>query len=72
MPTVVCGVLYCRHPPRPAAPDLCGQAAGGWPHPGRLQHPEGVHPAPGAAFARRLLEWPARRLEVVIGVSNAR
>ncbi|XBI12615.1 hypothetical protein VPH35_139464 [Triticum aestivum] len=21
---------------------------GGWPHPGRLQHPEGVHPSPGA------------------------
>jgi hypothetical protein len=29
------------------------QAAGGWPHPGRLQHPEGVHPPPGAASARR-------------------
>ena len=25
--------------------DLYGQAAGGWPHSLRLQHPEGVHPA---------------------------
>jgi Ubiquitin family len=40
------------HPARPAAPDLCWQAAGGWPHPGRLQHPEGVDAAPGAAPAR--------------------
>jgi hypothetical protein len=30
-----------RHPPGPAAPDLRRQAAGGRPHPGRLQHPEG-------------------------------
>jgi hypothetical protein len=45
--------LPCRHPPRPAAPDLCRQAAGGRPHPGRLQHPEGEHAAPGAAPARR-------------------
>ncbi|KAG5192480.1 ubiquitin-related domain-containing protein [Tribonema minus] len=41
------------HPPRPAAPDLCRQAAGGRPHPERLQHPEGVHAPPGAASARR-------------------
>ena len=26
--------LPCRHPPRPAAPDLCRQAARGRPHPG--------------------------------------
>ena len=39
------------HPARPAAPDLCRQAAGGWPHPGRLQHPEGVDAAPGSAPA---------------------
>ena len=37
---------HLRHPPRPAAPHLCGQAAGGRPHAGGLQHPEGVHPAP--------------------------
>lgn len=30
-----------RDPPRPAAADFRGQAAGGWPHPGGLQHPEG-------------------------------
>merc|ERR1719420_137555 len=41
------------HPARPAAADLRGQAARGRPHPGRLQHPEGVHAAPGAAPARR-------------------
>ena len=45
-----------RHPPGPAAPDLRRQAAGGRPHAGRLQHPEGVDAAPGAAPARRLLE----------------
>ena len=32
-------------PPRPAAPDLRGQAAGGRPHSRRLQHPEGEHAA---------------------------
>ena len=31
----------CRHPAGPAAAHLCGQAAGGWPHARRLQHPEG-------------------------------
>jgi ubiquitin len=41
------------HPAGPAAPDLCRQAAGGRPHAGRLQHPEGVDAAPGAASARR-------------------
>ena len=30
-----------RHPPWPAAPDLCRKAARGWPHPGWLQHPKG-------------------------------
>ena len=45
-----------RHPPRPAAPHLRRQAAGGRTHPGRLQHPEGVHPAPGAAPAWWLLD----------------
>ena len=29
------------HPSRPAAPYLCGEAARGWAHPIRLQHPEG-------------------------------
>ena len=43
----------CRHPPGPAASDLRWQAARGWAHAGGLQHPEGVHPAPGAAPARR-------------------
>jgi hypothetical protein len=42
-----------RHPPGPTASDLRGQAARGWPHPGGLQHPEGVHPAPRAPPARR-------------------
>ena len=40
-------------PPGPAAPHLRWQAAGGRPHPVRLQHPEGEHPAPGAASAGR-------------------
>ncbi|CAM9826859.1 unnamed protein product, partial [Hapterophycus canaliculatus] len=44
------------HPPGPAAPDLRGQAAGGRPHPVGLQHPEGVHPAPGAPPARRTVD----------------
>jgi len=38
-----------RHPARPAAPHLCGQAAGGRPHAGGLQHPKRVHAALGAA-----------------------
>merc|ERR1712118_387535 len=37
--------------PRPAAPDLRGQAARGRPHPLGLQHPEGVDAPPGAAPA---------------------
>ncbi|KAH8619235.1 Ubiquitin 2 like Rad60 SUMO like Ubiquitin family Ubiquitin like domain [Trypanosoma vivax] len=40
------------YPAGPAAPDLCGEAAGGGPHAGGLQHPEGVDAAPGAAPAR--------------------
>merc|ERR1712146_526296 len=36
----------------PAASDLCGQAARGWPHALGLQHPEGVDAAPGAPPAR--------------------
>merc|ERR1711975_47089 len=35
-------------PPRPAAPHLRRQAAGGRPHPLGLQHPEGVDPPPRA------------------------
>ena len=50
--TTLCFLLH-RHPARPAAPDLCRQAAGGRPHAGGLQHPEGVHAAPGAAPAWR-------------------
>ncbi|BAT08678.1 Os09g0483200, partial [Oryza sativa Japonica Group] len=42
-----------RYPSGPAAPHLRGEAAGGWPHPGRLQHPEGVDAAPGAPPPRR-------------------
>jgi len=42
-----------RHPAGPAAPHLRGEAAGRRPHPGRLQHPEGVDAAPGAAPPRR-------------------
>jgi ubiquitin len=37
-----------RNPAGPAASDLRREAAGGWPHPCRLQHPEGVHPPPRA------------------------
>ncbi|CAJ1036639.1 Ubiquitin-2 like Rad60 SUMO-like/Ubiquitin family/Ubiquitin-like domain containing protein, putative [Leishmania lindenbergi] len=48
------------HPAGPAAPDLCRQAAGGGPHALGLQHPEGVHAAPGAAPARRMLYCLAR------------
>ncbi|KAF7083058.1 hypothetical protein CFC21_086875 [Triticum aestivum] len=42
------------HSPGPAASDLRRQAARGRPHPGRLQHPEGVYPSPGAPPAW----WP--------------
>lgn len=37
------------HSPRPATSDLRREAAGGWTHPVRLQHPEGVDAPPGAA-----------------------
>ncbi|KAI9002173.1 ubiquitin family-domain-containing protein [Hyaloraphidium curvatum] len=40
------------HPSGPAAPDLRRQAARGRPHARRLQHPEGVDPAPCAPSAR--------------------
>merc|ERR1711871_452008 len=40
------------HPAGPAAADFRGQAAGGRLHPGRLQHPEGVHAPPGTPPAR--------------------
>ena len=36
-----CATFNCRDPPRSAAPDLRGQAAGGRPHARGLQHPEG-------------------------------
>ncbi|OQU76855.1 hypothetical protein SORBI_3010G223600 [Sorghum bicolor] len=36
------------HPTRPAAPHLCWKATRRWPHSGRLQYPEGVHPPLGA------------------------
>uniref|UniRef100_A0A0E0NSQ5 Uncharacterized protein n=1 Tax=Oryza rufipogon TaxID=4529 RepID=A0A0E0NSQ5_ORYRU len=42
-----------RYPAGPAAPHLRREAAGGWPHAGRLQHPEGVHASPGASPTRR-------------------
>ncbi|EMD37053.1 hypothetical protein CERSUDRAFT_155502, partial [Gelatoporia subvermispora B] len=35
------------HSPGPAAPHLRWKAARGWPHPERLQHPEGVHSSLG-------------------------
>ncbi|RMJ20518.1 ubiquitin, partial [Aspergillus sp. HF37] len=41
-----------RDPARPAAPDLCRQAAGGRPHALGLQHPEGID-APSRAPAPR-------------------
>merc|ERR1712196_445675 len=41
------------HPAGSAAPDLRREAAGGWPHPAGLQHPEGVHSSPCASSARR-------------------
>merc|ERR1711964_250691 len=41
------------HPARAAAPHLRRQAAGGWPHSLRLQHPEGEHSAPRPASSRR-------------------
>ena len=41
------------HPPRPAAPDLRGQAARGRSHAQRLQHPEGVDIASRAPSAWR-------------------
>ena len=44
------------HPPRSAAPHLCWQAAGGWAHSVRLQHPEGGDAALGAAPARRRVQ----------------
>ena len=53
-----------RHPPRPAASDFCRQAVGRRPHPGRLQHPEGVHAAFGLASAR----WYAGALCVCVCV----
>merc|ERR1712032_784023 len=51
------------HPSGSAAPDLCGQAAGGRAHAERLQHPEGVHAAPGAA--------PPWRQVVPLGMKKA-
>merc|ERR1712157_88404 len=51
------------HPSGPAAPDLRGEAAGGWAYAERLQHPEGVHAAPGAA--------PPWRQVVPLGMKKA-
>ena len=51
--TLSMAVSLSRHPSGPTAAHLCGQAAGGWPHAGRLQHPEGVDAAPGAPPPRR-------------------
>lgn len=60
VPTTV--ILSRRDPPRPAAPDLRGEAAGGWPHPRRLQHPERCSPDPrgfwGAFLGCRVLLSP--------------
>lgn len=43
-------ILSRRDPPRPAAFDLRGEAAGGWAHPCRLQHPERCSPNPRGGF----------------------
>ncbi|KAM3370201.1 hypothetical protein ACQJBY_017846 [Aegilops geniculata] len=48
-----------RYPAGPAAPHLRGEAARRRPHPGRLQHPKGVHASPRAAPRRR---WQGRVL----------
>uniref|UniRef100_A0A0E0QS84 Uncharacterized protein n=1 Tax=Oryza rufipogon TaxID=4529 RepID=A0A0E0QS84_ORYRU len=47
-----------RYPAGPAASHLRGEAARGWPHPGRLQHSEGVDASPGAPPPR----WQQGRL----------
>ena len=52
-----CLSLFCRHPSGAAAAHLRREAAGGRAHPGRLQHPEGVDAAPGAAPPRRQQGW---------------
>merc|ERR1711974_65227 len=41
--------------PRSAEIDLCWQTVGRWPHPVRLQHPEGKHSSLGAQTAWRKL-----------------
>ena len=46
-----------RYPSGPAASHLRGEAARGWPHAGRLQHPEGVHASPGAPPPWRQQGW---------------
>ncbi|KAM3389754.1 hypothetical protein ACQJBY_011732 [Aegilops geniculata] len=48
-----------RYPAGPAAPHLRREAARRRPHPGRLQHPQGVHASPRAAPRRR---WQGRVL----------
>ena len=45
------------HPAGPAALDLRGQAARGWPHALGLQHPEGVDAPPGVAPPRRYADF---------------
>ena len=42
-PCILMGSCSRRNPPRSAAPYLRRQAARGWPHSCRLQHPEGVY-----------------------------
>merc|ERR1711876_166861 len=46
--------------PRPAAPHLCREAAGGWAYSFGLQHPEGIHPPPCPASPGWPLEMVAR------------
>ena len=48
--------LICRHSARPTTSDLCGQAAGGWPHARRLQYSERVDVAPGAPVGGRSID----------------
>jgi ubiquitin len=60
---------FRRHPARPAAPHLRGQAAGGRPHARGLQHPEGCVACAAAAFAgRALLAWVSRCCACTLGL----
>ena len=57
-PFLLCALFVGQrgHPSRPAAFDLRWQAAGGWSHSVRLQHPEGVDPSSRPPPERRWQE----------------